>query len=85
MPAYPKDMPTPGQAAPLQPMSLTANLVLAQHQGRQAALAGTDFRTCPYRARGTDDALRAAWLRGWTQTDAGRTWMTHDDDDDSPA
>jgi hypothetical protein len=44
----------------------------AQRRGREAALAGQDATTCPWRAAtaGRDRAARDMWLRGYA---AGRT------------
>ena len=37
-----------------------------------------DFRSCPYRSGGTDNLMRAAWLPGWTEVDAGTSWSPDD-------
>lgn len=77
---YPPGAPDPGPAIPLRPMSITANLVAATHAGRNAAREGADFRSCPYRSGGTDNLMRTAWLRGWTEVDAGASWSPDDGD-----
>lgn len=62
-------MPSPSEHATVRVD--THEIIDAQRQGRDAALAGLDGKACPWRVDTPHDkALMRQWMRGWA---AGRT------------